>query len=407
MKITGQYLYQYAKNKAGLAYTGYLSPAVFNKYWEDAFFQAIEERFQQDQTQKVKDELSQFINSNVTVTNIGNNSLNIAPIVVSNMINVSGTSWTLYTNIPFAPQANMAQIYISGTTGFSTFNPIGVFNVNGFGQTVNGTTSINFTATHNVGGSYNQNSATFSLQNNNNLVPNQLIDYVHLLNVKCNFTKPVYVPLVSQSTGSTPVVCTLNWYNNFRTSSIKNDVLVTMSGWLTNTSANGSFYIKKINDLQFQLYSDINLQNPVIGIADETNNSVSLGLTYYNSARPYLDTEVISPQNTPTEKSPRYKITGNKIVFYGDPYLNSPCTQVNISYIGKPKLPYDNYQLVEDNNLYSGTYVDAADNNFDLTTLYSEKLLLNTTDRMIIIFSEFSRDIELAQFTTQQLQQNP
>ncbi len=410
-KLTGNYLYLYLKNKIGAPYTGYLSITLFNRFWEDAFIQGIEKRFQQDQTQKIKDELTQFINTNVTITNIGNNALNLAPIVATSLgrVDPSGhpQDWFAQTNIPFSPLNSTGRIDINGGISKTTLTyPSGRYVITSYGNSVKGTTTVYFTAIGFTGttADYVTNSATFSLQNTTNLVPAQLIDYVHLLNVKCNFTKPVYVPVVSSSTGGTPITVSLNWYNNLRTSSIKNDVMITMSGWATNTNANGSFYIKKINDLDFQLYADINLQTPIVGIANETASGVTLGYTYYNAARPYLSTEKISNQNTPTEKSPRYETANNWLIFYGDPHLDIPCTEVTIDYICKPKLPYINSQQ---NDAYSGVYIDGNDNVFDMSTLYSEKLLFSFTDTAGLLFSEFARDQELAQFSQLQIKENP
>jgi hypothetical protein len=203
------------------------------------------------------------------------------------------------------------------------------------------------------------------------------------------------MPLVTNSTNGTPITCTVNWYNNLRSSSEKNNVLLTMSGWLNNTSANGSFYIKKINDLQFQLYNDITLQTPVVGIANETSSSISWGMTYYNSAKPYLATEEISNQNTPTDKSPRYRNTNNTLLIYGDRLLDLPCTEITISYLRQPQF-YEAYSY--NNDAYSGIYIDSGDNNFDLTTIYAENMLFRTLKYLTDIVAMSIRDGSLIQF---------
>ena len=394
MKWTGQTLYQKWIQNTGSAYTGYVSPAIWNNLIEEALFQYIEEMYKKPQDQQERDFATSFIATNVKVTSLGNNSLNIRPIVITNIVNTSSTNWTLETNIPFAPVTLPAQIDIKGASGF-TNNPNGQFPIVSFGTSVKGTVIINFTAPAKGSGSYIVNSGMFSFQNIGNTVPAQLIDYLHVLNIKCKFTKPIYMPLVTNSTNTTPITCTVNWYNNLRSSSEKNNVLVSMEGWATNTNANGNFYIKKINDLNFQLYSDINLQDPVAGISNEANTDISFGMTYYNAAKPYLSTEKISNQNLPTAKSPRYENTNNTLLIYGDPLLNLVCTEVTIDYLRQPQF-YEAYSY--NNDAYSGIYIDSGDNNFDLTTIYAENMLFRALKYLTDIVAMSIRDGSLIQF---------
>lgn len=393
-----------------MPYTSYLDPTKWNRFMEEAIINAIDERFNTDQNQKWKDEMSGFINTNVLIQNIGNNSLNLAPIVITNIVNTSGALYTLFTNIPFSTQAVNAVIDIQGVSGFTTFQPNGQFTVLSTTKTVKGYTQINInTGVASGGGTYIKNSGTFSFQNTGNLIANQLIDYIHLLNIKCKFTKPIYQPTVIGSTAGTPIVVSLNYFNNLRSSSLWNNVMVTMSGWNTNTSANGTFFIKIINDLNFELYSDINLQNPIVGIANETNSSVSFGLTYYNSANKYLSTQKINTLSIPTWDNPNYELQGNRINLYPMNIINNvittPCTEVTIDYVCKPKLPYVNSQQ---NDAYSGIYLDGDDTAFDLSTIAPEKFWFSVSDNAALAYSGGSaRDQELQQATGIQLQKNP
>ena len=408
MKITGAYLYTYTKKKIGMAYTGYFSAAQFNQFFEDAMISAIERRYQSSQDMKFKDEMSSFIKTNVLIQNIGQNSINLRPIAITNLDNFTGNFWRAEMNIPFAPQNVNAVIDIQGVTGF-TNNPNGLQTITSITNTVKGAVEIFFTATAYGAGSYTMNSGYFSFQNTNNLVANQLIDYIHLLNIKCKFSQPLDDLHTISSTNGTPVVVQLNYYNKLRSSNWKdNPVQIGMSGWALNTSANGTFYVKKINNLQFALYSDVYLQNPVAGVANETNSSVALTLVYYNNASKYISTQKANSLITPTWDKPGYERAGSQLNIYPmniySGVITTPCTEVTLDYICNPQLPY---LYSPQNDVYSGTYVDANDNLFDVSTIYGEKFPFSVCDDVALFFVESTRDMNLNEIAVETINRNP
>lgn len=405
--VTGKYLFNLFKKNIGQPYTGYYSPLQFNSQFELALIDAIDRRFKDTQDMKLQDEMSTFVKTNVIVSNFGNNSINLRPIPIISLT-VSGTTWTLKTSVPFAPLSLDLYIFISGVSGFTT-NPNGTFAITSFITTVKGCMGITFTTTTSTG-TYVQYSGTFAFQNMTNSSPApQIIDYIHLLNIKCKFSQPVYEPIITGSTGGTPIVVSLNWYNKLRTSNWKdNTVQVMMSGWNSNTSANGTFYIKKLNNLQFALYSDVYIQNPVVGVVNETNDDISFSLVYYNNASKYLSTQKANSLITPSWDKPAYERSGRQLNIYPvnifGGVITTPCTEVTMDYICNPQLPYVNDQQ---NQVFSGTYVDATDNTFDLLTIYSEKFLYSVIDDLALIFVESTRDESLGQSATEQISRNP
>ncbi len=404
--ITGNYLYKYFLKKTGAPYTGYFSPPQWNILFEEAIIDAIEKRYEGTQDMKFKDEMSTVIKTNVIVANFGNNSINLRPIPIIGLTNPASTNWVLTTTVPFAPLAENLFINISGVSGF-VHNPNGTYPITGFTNTVKGTVGLSFTAPAGGGGTYIQYSGTFSFQNTSNVYPApQLIDYIHLLNIKCKFVQPQYSPTIISSTNGSPTIITTNWYNKLRSSNWKdNPIQVSMSGWVNNTAANGSFYIKKINNLQFELYNDIYLQSPVSGIANETNDNIDFGMVYYNNANRYISTQKANSLNVPSWDRPGYERSGRQLNIYPmnifGGVITTPCTEVTMDYICNPQLPYVSDQQ---NQIYSGIYVDANDTTLDLTTIYSEKFLYSVCDDLAMSFVESSRDMNLGEIVIQNTQ---
>ena len=412
MAITGQYLYNLWKKTIGSPYTGYWSPPQWNNQFEMSLINCIERRYEQTQDMKFKDEMATFIKTNVVISNFGNNSINLRPIPIIGLT-VSGTTWTLLTTVPFAPLSSLLYVNISGVTGFSV-NPNGHFKITSFLNGVKGCTGLTFTTTT-ATGTYSSYSGTFSFENGASsfisptLPVPQVIDYIHLLNIKCKFAQPLYSLNTVSSTNGTPIVVNLNNYNKLRSSDWKNNpTQITMTGWLTNTAANGTFYIKKLNNLQIALYNDVYLQSPVVGTVNETNNAVSISLVFYNNANRYISTQKANALITPSWDKPSYERAGRQLNIYPinmfGSSITSPCLEVTMDYICNPQLPYVSDQ---NNEVYSGLYVNASDNPFDLTTIYSEKFLYAVNDELAIGFVESSRDTTLNEIAVEQIQRNP
>lgn len=380
IQITGAYLSKLFFQVAGQAYTGYLDPTKQNRLFEKAFIQAVERRFLNKQDQKVKDEINNLISINNVLTVINNNSFYGLPLPIVNLT-VSTTTWTLTTFLPHNVAVGNT-INLSGILGFVT-PPNG----NQAVLTTPTPTTLTFTATTSTG-TYTPNSGVEYLVNGS------LQDYFHTLTLKAKFLKTINglngvingLPVITGASNTSPIVVTLFNYNDFR-----DYEQVTISGITGNTNANGTFYIKKLNDFNFSLYSDSLLQTPVAGNGVYGGIPV-LSRVYYNYLRLLNSDEKISSLNKPTEKSPRLEVANGLLVI--DP-LTFPCQEVTIDYIKKPLSVYT-----------SGFVIDITDSVLNLSLYYNEKLLLSVVDEAVLIFSQEVRDPEMQAAAMEQISDN-
>ncbi len=373
-RITGKYLANLFKQKVGFDYTVYFDPTKMNRLFEDGLMQCIEDRYKEKQDQKAKDEIVNFVSTNVVLSIVNNNSFYLRPLPIFAMTNV-GTLVSATTLLPHNLVTGQT-VTMSNIAGFTTNNPNGTFVV-----TVVSGTRFTYVASLAPTGAYTANTGQMVLVNG------QLTNYWHALSVKGLFLKTIYAPpTITNASNTNPIVITLDTWNNFRTKDY-----INISGITGNTNANGNFYVKSLSQFTFALYTDINLQTPVAG------NGVFGGIpvlsrVYERYCRPYMPDEKISTLNTPKEDSPRYEMGDGFIKVYP---LSSTCTKVTIDYV---KLPLDAY-----GNLI---YIDSADDNFDVSLYYTEKLLNNMIDKCAIIMGGTSRDAMLQELGMEQAANN-
>ncbi len=224
------------------------------------------------------------------------------------------------------------------------------------------------------------------------LTPNtnpNIPDYLHLLAARPQFT--MELPLtITNATNGNPIVITIKEQNAIRTS----DYQVTyteqyaISGITGNTNANGTFYVKKINTQQFQLYSDQYLQTPVVGNGIfGINSRPVLSKIYSRLATDYISIEKGAKLAYPSLEYPSYSITSNALKFYPN-FL--PCQSVIIDYVSN-----------------SLQIIDTNDNTIDLTAFYTPKFLYYLTDAAALIYSQQVRDGQLESNENFMLKANP
>ncbi len=190
-------------------------------------------------------------------------------------------------------------------------------------------------------------------------------DYLHLLAIKCKFTSPLYITL-SGATNATPIVITVNERSNLRTGD--NIEITTVIG---NTNANGVFYIKKLSDFKFSLYSDIDLQVPVAGNAAYISGG-TISRVYYKYAKLIRSDNKISTLATPTVDYPRYETVTNLIKIYP-----ANCQEVLLDYVTT-----------------AAVLIDVSNNTTDLELTYSYQFLQFIITTAASIFSGEVKDGE-------------
>lgn len=190
-------------------------------------------------------------------------------------------------------------------------------------------------------------------------------DYLHLLAIKCKFTAPLFINL-SAATNATPIVITVTERSNLRTGDN-----VDIAGVIGNTNANGVFYLKKLSDFKFSLYSDIDLQVPVSGNAAYISGG-TISRVYYRYAKLIRSDNKISTFATPTVDYPRYETVTNLIKIYP-----ANCQQVTLDYVTT-----------------AAVLIDVSNNTTDLELTYSYQFLQYIITTAASIFSGQVKDGE-------------
>lgn len=192
-------------------------------------------------------------------------------------------------------------------------------------------------------------------------------DYNHLLAIKATFTVNLFVSL-ENATNTTPIRITTATRTNLRTGDH-----VVISGVIGNTNANGTFYLRKVSDFGFQLYSDEFLQVPVSGNASYISGG-SVSRIYVNYCTMYRADQKIGVLYAPTVEYPKYEVAENLIKIYP---VNQTCQSVSMDYITTAVvLP------------------DVADNVIDLELTYPYQFLQYLVTVAAEIFSGEAKDKE-------------
>lgn len=368
--VTGQYLSKYFDNKIGQAYSGYLDTTKKNRLFKDAFLRIIESRYKSIPFQKSLDEEGYLNTTNATFA-VNANQIYTAPLVASNIVVVSTTA-TVTTYLPH----NLItgdRVTFSNVAGL-TPGITGTFSV-----TVTGAKTFTITVPAQTG-TYTANSGTFTSTNSAG-VSNMISDYWHVLSLRARFTPEFYNLKVTGATQASPIVVTVDKYNNLRT-----EDNIVISGVVGNTNANGTFYIRKQNNFTFALYSDEHLQTPVSGTGAYVSGG-TISKVFNNDAKPYLPKTKISVLNIPTPDKPRFENAERFLKIYP---LNYVCAQIELDYVRQPDV-----------------FVDVADNVIDLSAYYPEKFLYHLTDVAAELFATPTRDPELERMQQQNIQENP
>lgn len=148
-------------------------------------------------------------------------------------------------------------------------------------------------------------------------------DYNHLLAIKAKFTVDLFITL-SAASNATPIVITVDQRSNLRTGDN-----IEITGVIGNTNTNGIFYIKKLSDFKFSLYSDEFFQVPISGNAAYISGG-TVSRVYYNYCKRYFSDQKIGVLATPTVDYPKFENAQNLIKIYP---TNQVCQQITIDYI--------------------------------------------------------------------------
>jgi hypothetical protein len=223
---------------------------------------------------------------------------------------------------------------------------------------------------------------TFTITVSNNIVikSNDLADYMRLLSIKADIEDKSFAGVfVSSTTISSPIKITLNKKTSLRSGSyIRTTSIVGSSG-------ETAYYVKRISDKVFELYSDKNLTVPSIYVSSTSNPTV--GNIFSEYCTPYLSDRKINSLGRPLPFEPAYEDLADEIHIHPKEYN---CVNVTGEYISKPSV-----------------IVDVADTTIDLELTYPKKFLYALANEFANIFAASTRDAELYRSSETEIVQNP
>lgn len=196
-------------------------------------------------------------------------------------------------------------------------------------------------------------------------------NYNFVFSVKAKFIQLLQTLAITNASNASTITITFTGVNNLRTGE-----LIKIAGVLGNTNANGTYYIQKINSLQFKLYTDEFLTIPVSGNATYTSGG-TISRVFYNYCLPLYSDKKIDPYAIGTVRIPRYEVADNRIKITP---TNYSCDEITIDYLSSPS---------------GQQIIDVTDSTFDLEKYYQIDFLYMIADEAANLFAQSFKDNEL------------
>jgi hypothetical protein len=366
MALTGSSLWLYTQGLIDKDYSDFLSTSKANRFFESALYNVIEQKVAVNDSQKIYDELGYLYKTDFPIPSVSNNRILHSDILVTGFT-ISGGGALVTTGIPhnYTTGEFVTILDINGCTLSDTSYAVTVITPYTF-TIVDGTAVGTYT-----GGGYTYGQ-------------NQLRDYLRLLAIKVQIQDiSLADTYVTAATNATPIVVTLNNKTRLRDGSY-----IVISGILGNTAANGTFYVKQINNRKYALYTDADLRNGVTGNGTYVDSPSSTISTIYDSwCTPYLSDRKISAFGKPTVNYPTFEDTENAINLYP---ADKTVLSAILDYIAKPSV-----------------LIDVADNAINLELVYPNKFLYAVANEFANIFAMAVKDGDLYRTSENEIIQNP
>jgi hypothetical protein len=229
-------------------------------------------------------------------------------------------------------------------------------------------------------GIFKTNSVFTPTTNTLDLIPGgvAMTDYHHVMNVKAKYVVAFTGITISTATATTPLRITLTDEVNLR-----NGEAVQISG--VNASANGTRYVKRLRNDLFELYSDVYLTTPIVGVTAFSGNG-TISRIIYNDAYDMKSNRKFSNLNAPTVYDPYYEIANTVMKIYP---IDRVCSELTIDYVSIP------------------VYIDVTNNTTDLLTIYSERFIYFIADESARIMAMSMRDDSLMMQSQSEITNQP
>ena len=368
MAMTGSDLWLYTQGLIDKDFSDYVSPSKANRMFKKSMYNVIEQKLSALDSQKVYDELSFLIMSDVLISGVNNNRVNLRPMMISSATITSPNTVAITTVTAHNLSVN-SQVNISGVGGITLAN--GSFFVTSVGS------STLFTITSpGVSGTYTSGGSCFS--------PSlQLTDYMRFLAAKATCEQELDDVYVTAATNASPIVVTLS-----SATSIRTGMQMKLSGVNGNTASNGTFYVNQLSDKKYELYTDSGLTVPTTAAGDFTSSTSSkVYVIWSNYCTPQFSGRKVSAMSSNSPSRPMYMDNSVSLSILAG---GSPCTDLLIDYVRIP--PID---------------VDVADTVIDLTLVYPQKFLYSIADAFAVEYSQGVKDDMLYKTSSTETIKNP
>lgn len=343
------------------SYSQFYNVTKQNMLLRKALVSVIEDRYKNLIEQKNFDDISAVIKVN-KVFELNNNKIYTAPLDINSIAKL-GNNFIVFCakphNINVGDSVTLANVQGFTPTAFinNIFTVTNFFySATQFSFTLFATTGVHIANTGQV------------VKHDLNGVDKMAPDYNHLLAVKAKFEQ-VLPYGVSDVTNTQPISIVLSTINN----NIVSKEQLTISGVLSNTNANGTFYTQKVNRKTFNLFIDKDFSNSTLGNGDYQGLAV-LKRLFYNFCVPLISIEKISNYDDATMERPVFE-RGDKQLQIGP--LDVVCSEINLDYISNAVV-----------------FIDVLDNVIDLNDTYSQGFLYSVIAKAVQIFSQEVNDGE-------------
>ena len=322
-----------------------------------ALISSVEEQYRSLIEQKNFDNISAIIKLN-KVFELNNNRINTAPIDIVNIIRI-GNIFVIITSTPHNMQMGDGVI-LQNVQGLTTTTPINgtLYALTNFTL---GPNVFSITTTYNAGAYVANTGQIISHQSLATQVEKIAVDYNHLLAVKAKFEQ--ILPYgVSNITNTQPISIVLDTINN----NIVSKETINVSGVLSNTNANGNFYVKKTNRKTFTLYVDKDFATATSGNGDYQGLAV-IKRMFYNFAVPLISIEKISNYDDASQQIPLFERGDKQIKILPDDFV---CSEITLDYISNAVI-----------------YIDVNNSVIDLTDTYPQEFLYLVISKAVQLFA--------------------
>lgn len=351
------------ERKINKSFSNYYSTTELDELFKESLTLWIENKYENLVDQDSYDAINTLIKTNQVFELNANRIYEI--LVPISLIVPSASPTAITTAIPHNLTTGDVA-YLTGVAG-----TMSAINAQFFSVTVTGTKT--FTVPFNSTGLiYTSGTGQIAQHQSSASIPKMIPDYYALLAAKFKYNQPIPNIRITGATNAQPIVITLSTKNN----NVKTGDQITNAGIFGNPNANGTFYVKKLGALKYELYYDKYLSNSASGNGIYTGGG-TLTRPLYNYAIPLYSYKKISPYDKPDVYNPAFERAEG---FIKATPSDEICTEATLDYIST-----------------STVFIVSTDTATELEDTYSLIYLYEIMDKAVELFFLETKDFQSMQ----------